>query len=71
MTPLTDKQRTVLDFLRTFQHAHGWPPSTREIQAHFGFSSQTGAVNYLNIIERKGYIRRDPRKARSITILAS
>ena len=35
-------------------------PSTREIQRHFGFASQTAAVNHLKALERKGFLRRMP-----------
>ena len=41
-------------------------PSTREIQAHFGFSSQTAAVAHLRAVERKGLIQRHPNKARAL-----
>jgi len=35
-------------------------PSTREIQRHFGFASQTAAVNHLKALERKGCLKRVP-----------
>jgi len=41
-------------------------PSTREIQQHFGFSSQTAAVSHLRALERKGVIKRLPGKARAV-----
>ena len=41
-------------------------PSTREIQAHFGFASQTAAVSHLRALERKGIISKVPNRARSL-----
>lgn len=41
-------------------------PSTREIQNHFGFSSQTAAVSHLKALEKKGVIQRLPGKARAV-----
>ena len=41
-------------------------PSTRDIQQHFGFASQTAAMSHLRALERKGAIRRLPGKARAV-----
>ena len=65
MAELTARQQEVLDFIRRQQQQTGFPPSSREIQAHFGFHSQTAAMNHLRALERKGVINRTPGKARS------
>ena len=57
---LTRRQREVLDFVRKKRSRKGKVPSTREIQRHFGFASQTAAVNHLKALERKGCLRRLP-----------
>lgn len=57
---LTPRQREVLDYVRRQRSRTGRMPSTREIQRHFGFASQTAAVNHLKALERKGYLRRLP-----------
>jgi repressor LexA len=41
-------------------------PSTREIQKHFGYASQTSVMQYLGVLERKGFIDRHARKARAL-----
>ena len=41
-------------------------PSTREIQTHFGFASQTAAVSHLRALEKKGAIVKEERKARAV-----
>ncbi len=68
---LTDRQQEVLDFLRDYQGEEGVYPSTREIQEHFGFASQTAAMSHLRALERKGALQRMPRKARAVRIAGS
>ena len=65
---LTTRQQELLSYIREAQARHGFMPSTREIQAHFGFSSQTAAVNHLRAIEAKGEIKRAPHKARGLIL---
>ena len=57
---LTPRQEEVLEFVRERRSVTGNMPSTREIQRHFGFASQTAAVNHLKALERKGVLRRLP-----------
>jgi len=57
---LTRRQQEILDFVRKQRSRTGKMPSTREIQRHFGFASQTAAVNHLKALERKGCLRRLP-----------
>lgn len=70
MTRLTDRQQEVLDYLETRLRQSGLMPSTRELQQHFGFASQTAAVNHLRALERKGAIKRLAGKARAVRLAA-
>lgn len=63
---LTARQQELLDFLHQSHHETGVMPSTREIQAHFGFASQTAAMSHLRALERKGAIKRLAGKARAV-----
>jgi repressor LexA len=63
---LTGRQRNVLDFIQREQREKGITPSTREIQNHFGFASQTSVMQYIAVLERKGFLSRNARKARSL-----
>lgn len=63
---LTDRQHQLVGFLRSYQRQHGVMPSTRDIQQHFGFASQTAAMSHLKALERKGAIRRLAGKARAV-----
>ncbi len=66
--PLTKKQETVLEYISYHLHNFGYPPTVREIGRAFGISEKA-AHDYLNAIEKKGYIRRAPGKPRAIEIL--
>jgi repressor LexA len=63
---LTSRQQELLEFLRDHQRSTGLMPSTREIQHHFGFASQTAAVSHLKALERKGIIKKLAGKARAV-----
>lgn len=63
---LTTRQQEILDFLRYEHRKTGIMPSTREIQQHFGFSSQTAAVSHLAALEKKGVIQKLAGKARAL-----
>ena len=66
---LTDRQRSVLDFLRQFLRENGYPPTIREIAAHFDMRSPRGVQDHLKALERKGYIRRAKERSRGIEVL--
>src|SRR5213593_4323913 len=63
---LTERQKSILDFIQREQREKGMTPSTREIQNHFGFASQTSVMQYIAMLERKGFLDRHARKARAL-----
>lgn len=65
---LTARQLQVLNYIEDSLERTGVMPSTREIQDHFGFASQTAAMNHLRALERKGVIVRLPGKARAVAL---
>lgn len=64
---LTERQQSILEFLGETIRERGFPPSIREISAHFGITSTQGVQRHLEALEKKGYIERDSR-ARSIRL---
>ncbi len=60
---LTKRQQEVLDYLKETQRSEGFMPSTRDIQRHFDFASQTAAISHLKALEKKGVIVRKANKA--------
>jgi repressor LexA len=68
---LTATQEKVFDFLKDFLRRKGFPPTLREIAFHFGLRGPKAPQKTLNILERKGYIRKIPGGSRAIEILGS
>jgi repressor LexA len=63
---LTERQRDVLHFIQREQREKGVTPSTREIQSHFRFASQTSVMQYIGALEKKGFLQRHAGKARAL-----
>ncbi len=59
MSPLTPKQKEVLDFIESFSAGNGYPPSQQEIARAFGLRSLGTVQNYLVRLEREGALARD------------
>ena len=69
LPPLTARQGEVLEFIRQFLAKAGYPPTVREIGAHFGFVPRSIFDTTSKALERKGYLRRTASKSRSLQIL--
>ena len=54
---MTDRQREVLEFIRSFADRHGMPPTVREIGDRFRFTARA-AFDHLRALERKGMLER-------------
>jgi len=67
---LTSRQKEVFEFLKDFLQERGFPPTLREIASHFGLRGPKAPQKTLNILERKGYIRKIPGGSRAIEILS-
>lgn len=66
-TPLTPRQREVLDWIKGFIREHGMPPTVREIGEAFGIKSSS-VFDLLKALERKGYLQRGDLGARSLIL---
>ncbi len=66
---LTDKQREILTFIKECVLEKGFPPSVREICDAVHLKSTSSVHSQLATLEKKGVIRRDPTKPRTIEIL--
>jgi repressor LexA len=65
---LTDRQKSILDFILDFRRRQGCSPSIPELQKAFGIRSPNGVVGHLFALETKGYIRRAKRGSRQIDV---
>ena len=61
---LTKRQEMILHFIIDYIRKEGYPPSIREIGAHFEIGSLRGVTVHLDALEKKGYLERanTPRK---------
>ena len=66
---LSEKQTAILEFIKKEILSRGYPPAVREICSAVGLNSPATVHSHLNILENKGYIRRDPSKPRAIEII--
>jgi len=66
---ITEIQRKILEFIIQKKQQKGFPPSLAEIAEHFGYSTRATVQQHLEALERKGYIKRNPRISRGIEIL--
>jgi repressor LexA len=55
-SPLTPKEKVVLEFLEMYARLNGFAPTYQEICKHFGFASFNSAQRYLKQLEAKDYI---------------
>jgi repressor LexA len=65
---LTWRQRKILQAIRDSVQKRGYPPSMREIAEAVGLTSTSSVSYQLSILERKGYLRRDLRRPRTVEV---
>ncbi len=66
---LTPRQRKVLEVIRDSVDRRGYPPSLREIGEEVGLASPSSVAHQLSMLERKGYLRRDPNRPRALEVV--
>ena len=73
MREMTERQRSILEFIRSFSSKHGVPPTVREIGDQFKVTPRA-AFDHLKALERKGELQRRVsagRTSRSLTVTGS
>ena len=71
MKGLTGKQQRVLEVIRGAMRHTGLPPTVREIGKEIGVLSSCTVQRHLDALERKGFIKRNRYKYRSIELADS
>jgi SOS-response transcriptional repressor LexA len=56
--PLTERQRQILNYIRSEFAATGVVPTLREVADHAGLAGPTSVLYHLEALARKGYLRR-------------
>src|SRR5271170_6319335 len=65
---LTWRQRKILRAIRESVQQRGYAPSMREIGDAVGLTSTSSVLYQLSILQRKGYLRRDVGRARTVEV---
>lgn len=66
---ISNKQKEILEFIKSKIINKGYPPSVREICEAVKLKSTSSVHSHLETLEKNGYIRRDPSKPRAIEII--
>lgn len=66
---ISETRDSILKFIQDFINDRGYAPTVRDIVKGCGLSSTAVVQHHLNILEREGYIRRDPQVVRSIQLV--
>jgi repressor LexA len=66
---ITKRQRQVYDYINNFVQTHGYSPSFEEIGEGLGLSSLATVHKHISNLERKGLLKRDYNRSRSIDVL--
>lgn len=65
---LSIKRKQILDCISESARDRGYPPSVREIGESVGLTSSSTVHAHLAVLQREGYLRRDPTKPRAIEV---
>ena len=71
MTYLTEKQRDVLEYIRSAVAARGVAPTLQEIADRFGFRSTASAQKHVGLLEKKGFLTREKHQKRGLVLTAA
>ena len=66
---LTPRQRRILELIHLAITTRGYPPTIREIGEAAGLASPSSVSHQLRALEKKGFLRRDPRRPRAMEVV--
>ena len=69
MEKLTNQQEKMLNIIKKYVVKHGYAPTVRELCQEMNLSSTATVQVHLNNLEKKGYIKKEESKNRTIEIL--
>ena len=65
---LTPRQQLLLKLIQDAVEANGYPPSMRELAQRAGLASTSSVAYQLKVLEKAGFIRRDPNRPRAMVM---
>jgi DNA (cytosine-5)-methyltransferase 1 len=68
MPNLTQKQKQILSFIKSFSKKRGYSPTFEEIKIHLKLNALSGVYQHVNALIDKGYIIRNEKATRGLEI---
>lgn len=65
---LSERRQAIIRFVAEYTRERGYPPSVREICTAVGLISPASVQRHLVILEKQGFLRRDPTKPRALEV---
>lgn len=65
---LSERRMDIIRFIAEYTRDRGFPPSVREICKAVGLISPASVQRHLVILEKQGFLRRDPSKPRALEV---
>ena len=66
---ISRKRLNILNYIRDFMTQHGYAPTVRDIVRGCQISTSSVVQYHLNVLEKEGFIKRDPQIFRSIRLM--
>lgn len=66
---INKREKEILKFIESHVNKNGYPPSVREIGKGVGLKSTATVHTYLKALEKKGYIKKEDQKGRTLKLL--
>lgn len=65
-SPLTQRQKEILEYIEDSVNERGYPPTLREICGKFSIHSTNGARYHLHRLQKLGYLKVEANKSRGV-----
>jgi len=66
---VTSRQQLVLEFIQTYIKMKGFAPSMQDIATGLGLKSRSNIHRVIHDLRRKGHLRLNPNKVRTVKIV--
>ena len=65
---MKDREKKILEYMKTEIREKGYPPTVREICAALGIKSTSTVHKDIANLEKEGYLKKDPARPRALLL---
>ena len=65
---MTERQRLVLEFIKTYMEMKGFPPSMQDVATGLGMKSRSNIHRVIHDLKRNGLLTLRPHKVRTLKL---